>query len=132
MIKTWQELVKAVYKKCVDNAEVVYNRPSGRCTLLQLNDSNLCYYTKGQCTDGSIGCIFGQVLKDYDLSRYEGKNGSCLPISFVLRDILVDIPDCVMQWCRTIQLKQDQKTSWGDALIEAEFLYGPQVDELLA
>lgn len=117
----WTELVRKTYKMCVDNADVVYHKPDP--------STSKCYYTKGECDNGEVGCIFGQILKNeagFDLDEYDKYSTG---ISYILDPI--EYPYEVLQWCQNIQIGQDNGLSWGDALIEAEILFGKDVDQLL-
>lgn len=115
----WKELVRRTYAKCVKDCDVSYS-PS---------EYRECSYTNGQCTDGSTGCLFGQILSEM------GVDAS--PLQGLLRGILEtrfkdsEVPQVVISYLSHIQICQDNEMDWGDALIESEILFGEEVDELM-
>lgn len=72
-----------------------------------------CYYDKGVCTDGSIGCIFGQAIRnlglDWDLSDNVG-------IITLLQRNNVTALCRETTWCSLLQFEQDFGLSWAEAL----------------
>ena len=52
------ELVAEVRSIASDRGEVTY--PDGPC-----------FYDKGECSDGSVGCVFGQALDNIDWPIYK-------------------------------------------------------------
>lgn len=119
----WQDLVRKTYALCISRSDNVYTRPDAAETK--------CYYTKGTCSDGSTGCVFGQLLRDeFDLIAVDTWSGDN-SISAVIRDNIPNAPFAVRQWCSHIQIVQDEGRPWGNALGDAEDYYGLQVDDLL-
>lgn len=72
---------------------------------------NTCCYDRGTCTDGSIGCIFGQALRALGL---ELKGAAT--ISSVLSDNQIPCSESEKHWCATVQRLQDQGKTWSEAL----------------
>lgn len=107
--------MRAAYALCVNNADNKY-----------VKDGLRCCYTRGTCTNGTIGCIFGQILDhdEFDLARQNN-----ITISDVLEGS--NFPDIMIDWCATLQVQQDIGKTWGDALLMAEQFYGEQLDRLL-
>lgn len=117
----WQDIVRKAYAMCIANSENVYYR----------EEPTKCHYTRGKCSNGTVGCVFGQILPhdEFDLKEIDAaqKDNS---ISSVLK-CCTDIPFSVRAWCNSIQHKQDQGRTWGEALCYAEDMYGLEVDDLL-
>jgi hypothetical protein len=82
-----------------------------------------CCYDKGQCTDGSVGCIFGQALQ-----RLGRPITGCGSITQALCDsrwfepLTIDL-DNEVEWCKLVQQYQDANLSWGKAVESANRLY---------
>ena len=95
MIKAVRELVK-------ENPNNTYYSSGGRC-----------YYTKGTCKNGSVGCLFGQALRkigkdDNDLNSIEYISIGDL--------ILCSVPYNIRNWCSSVQASQDTNHTWGEAV----------------
>lgn len=120
----WQEIVRKAYALCVANCDNVYTPEDPVAG---------CKYTRGKCSNGSVGCIFGQILPhdEFDLERYDDEAVKLPGIETVLRDKLPEMPIAAIRWCSQLQGSQDIERSWGDALAIAEDNYGKAVDELL-
>ena len=74
-----------------------------------------CRYDKGICTNGSVGCIFGQALRK--LGYYTDK---VMPILNLLRDELkLSISEEENVWCWRMQKTQDNGNTWVESLRRA-------------
>ena len=71
-----------------------------------------CSYIKGKCSNGSVGCLFGQAIKNvhpnFDLEPHEGEG-----IRLVLDESFVfgGIP----HFCSYVQSAQDGGSTWKNA-----------------
>ena len=85
------------------------------------NDSG-CYNTIGICTNGTTGCVFGQIL--IKLGHSPRENSSirnelqCLGFQDRLE----------INWAQDIQGYQDSNMTWGESLAKANLKY-PEIKE---
>ena len=98
----------------------------------ELEGSDSCAYTVGNCSDGSTGCIFGQILPDGICNRFEtvkkieddhgeifyGVTTEC--ISDVLSTGLGIDDEEFLTWCSDMQGCQDSGNHWQEALDNAD------------
>ena len=112
------DVIKEVRKIVAERPNVYYYAPEGGCQ-----------YSKGECSDGSTGCLFGQVLTNLgeDVSRFdkypapeEYKTETYIPgIDKILEEF--EGNDIDKTWCSLVQDGQDNGMSWEDAVAEADF-----------
>jgi hypothetical protein len=110
-----KELIAEVRRIAAERPDTVYRQPSTSCG---------CFYEKGECTDGSVGCIFGQALNNlgYPVT-------GTASIDIIARSRFVGNCLVILAWCREVQNVQDGGLSWGDAIISANTKW-PIVQEL--
>lgn len=80
-----------------------------------------CLYNGGNCSDGSIGCIFGQVLKDLGQPVDEGDEGR--DIIIILGILGIESSSLQKQWCGSVQDSQDFGIEWKKAVDKADDTY---------
>lgn len=95
----------------------------------------MCFYTKGKCSNGSKGCLYGQVLsnlgykdllKSIDNSYVPNDVTSMPSIKQVLtKDLEVDLEldGAELNWHETVQAAQDEGNTWADAIEHADDLW---------
>jgi hypothetical protein len=92
--------IRELAKKAPDN---LYIKPDPKY--------NTCCYDRGTCTDGSIGCIFGQAFRALGLEL----KGTAI-ISYILSDNQIPCSGSEKLWCATVQRLQDQGRTWSEAV----------------
>jgi hypothetical protein len=72
-----------------------------------------CFYQKGECSDKTIGCIFGQVLKalGYEFVEDEPKN-----ISNLMFTLGMDLGMKEYEWVSMVQQNQDFDKTWEESV----------------
>ena len=94
---------------------IATDRPN--VTYRTFGDGRRCFYNHGQCSDMSVGCIFGQAFRELgiDVVGCEGDN-----IADVVSQKQIAGSADDLQMCSDIQNAQDMGHSWGEALKTAE------------
>ena len=111
--------------------QVAAERPDNEYKGVPLGQprSGICGYTFGTCSDGTVGCIFGQVLQEFPEIELpdESNEDECLNqcIWDVLETNLRLNPDDketneALTWCQDIQENQDAGQSWESAVKNAD------------
>ncbi len=80
-----------------------------------------CYYSTGENENGSVGCIFGQALKNLGLVITDNNDQVRITNLLVILGIS-HLNEFELDWCRTVQSRQDSGTEWGHAVSEADNL----------
>lgn len=88
------------------------------------NASNYgCKYADGYCSDGSVGCIFGQVLSNlgervqrFDEYPIPDCNKTYTPSIGKILENEFGCSDNEYVWCERVQELQDNGLSWGEAV----------------
>lgn len=77
-----------------------------------------CSYTKGKCTNGSKGCLFGQALikLKVDPDKLKKLDREIRPIDNLLDQLGIKYTEKQRQWLMAVQDGQDKKLTWKDAL----------------
>lgn len=78
-----------------------------------------CYYTKGNCSDGSCGCIFGQALVSLDpnlKTTLVALDNYPTPIAILLLKLGITGSDAQLEWCAQVQRLQDSGDLWGKCI----------------
>lgn len=89
-------LLKTMVRKIAkERPDVKYGMP----------ESGTCSYDEGVCSDGSVGCIFGQAAKLLGEPLYGSRE---------ITDYYDD------DWCLLVQTYQDKGRSWGEAVRQAD------------
>ena len=107
------QLARTVRKIASDRPDVKY--------MAQGN----CMYDTGACSDGSVGCIFGQAINQLGLKVPHNFEGCS--INMVLEEInTVKYSDQTkkMQWLDIVQASQDVGMSWAAAVSKADRVCG--------
>lgn len=109
-------LVKAEVEKLANESpDAVYCRPEG---------GRQCYYDKGNVTNGSVGCIIGQAIKKVNQEIfYTYFTNRVASVGVVLREICT-INKQYKDWLSSVQSKQDDGMSWGDAVESVKESHG--------
>jgi hypothetical protein len=114
-LQTLDQIIQAVRDRVAKDPEVTYARPIG----------GTCSHFRGKCSDGTTGCIFGQIMPPF----MGGKRLKEMGIMGVLENMAADLPpgeagwcdyDDRAMWCDVVQDKQDQGLPWGKAVAEAD------------
>lgn len=93
--------------------EIASERPDVRYEKV----GTTCFYDAGKCSDGTCGCIFGQVFTALGVTGVTGWTG----ITTKLPSIVEDIPTMKqLQWCNIVQMAQDVGWSWGESVAKAD------------
>lgn len=115
---TWPQLEAEVRRLATERPWNKYGQDgSGRCA-----------YAAGVCSDGSIGCIFGQALRACGVNPIEFDSGSeqgqPMDIAGVLEELgLVSGLTRKVMWANEVQGLQDAGEPWGNALAQADECY---------
>lgn len=123
------DIIAEVRKIAKERPDVYYN-PDG-----------MCKYSSGECSDGSIGCIFGQAFTNlgidakkfdkYPVPHHTSINGSTTyvpSIDHILRNEFNCKEVLELEWCGTVQNGQDGGLSWKEAVLEADRELGIEVE----
>lgn len=105
-------LIKNIREAASQRGENIYSSPS--------SETSSCYYGKGTCTDGTVGCIFGQVWPE--LKAYEEES------IFSILDSMNIGTSIQKSWCSEVQSNQDKGLSWREAVERADQKY-PEVKQ---
>ena len=86
-----------------------------------------CYYTRGDCENGSVGCIFGQALAPEYKERLAAidQHSACnIDDAITQLGIGADVSSAAIadriDWCNIIQQSQDSGETWRDAVAFAD------------
>jgi hypothetical protein len=116
----FNEIVSAMRQRVAQSPDAVYQPVGGK--------GGSCFYREGNVTDGTVGCIVGQVLGDLiddgvQIVRVVGKlaNDYDAPVDH-------ERVTYISKWLRNIQEWQDDGQTWSKALTNADNAY-PQVAE---
>ncbi len=77
-----------------------------------------CFYSQGMCTNGSIGCMFGQAFKNLGIKIPDNLDRS--GIVGVLSELKLSEFNDHSMWCLDVQKLQDTRTTWGEAVSTAD------------
>lgn len=83
-----------------------------------------CEYNAGECSDGSIGCLFGQAMKELGVFYLDYTNYIDVILSNRLK--IAEPSDPKVMWCRKVQYCQDGGLDWGSSVEKANDYY-PEV-----
>ena len=90
-------------------------------------ENDICYYTRGKCSDGSFGCLIGQaILALFPEDRLQLQENERVTAKVLLENYMdkneVDTDEASdkIRTLNHIQQYQDNKHSWGKCL-EMEF-----------
>lgn len=80
-------------------------------------------YSKGECSNGSCGCIVGQALAmlGHNVAELD-KGNNCGNASHVLNRLGVGT-QMERQWAHAVQAQQDHGETWGRAVAYADRCY---------
>lgn len=79
-----------------------------------------CEYNAGRCSDGSIGCLFGQAMKE--LGEHYLEYGGYIDSVLSGNLKIAKNSDPKVLWCRKVQYCQDNSRSWGSSVEYADTL----------
>ena len=114
------QIEEAVRKRVAESPDNVYTQANNCCE---------CSYTVGNCTDGTVGCLFGQILPKEIIDQVESVSEDEEGV-YVDTECITDVLESCMDikdpdfvgWCSRIQAKQDTGLKWNDALSFADNL----------
>lgn len=123
MIQSIDDLVSAVRREVKKRPDVIYGASNDSVTG--------CSYREGICNDGTFGCLFGQILLGSDGLPDDRCHGSHTfntdgNIENVLRELWPeedwdeDEKMAAADWCQSVQERQDEGETWGDAVDYAD------------
>jgi hypothetical protein len=84
-----------------------------------------CFYNKGKCTNGAVGCIFGQAFRNLGSPIplvYDNGNGAGIKSIFAGLDITHPNQNLI-EWCLEAQRNQDSSYTWEKCITEADIYY---------
>lgn len=99
---TIEDLIQTVRDLASESPDNIYNRPEGM---------SVCLYNKGICTNGSVGCIFGQAFRKLGIEVDE--DGW---IVIVLITVFGYQSSSQNKWCSFVQCNQDRQKTWGECI----------------
>lgn len=105
---TLDDVISAVREKAESNPRTTY-----------CGDGDKCDYTRGRCSNGAVGCLFGQVLAELgvpvaNLKRHDDAGG--LDIGNVLEKMGIVMDACEAEWCIHVQQHQDMGEPWAECI----------------
>ncbi len=77
-----------------------------------------CFYDQNECSDGSVGCVFGQAFRAIDWVPY--KSGEKFYIAGVLLREGYASSDLRLKWCGVFQCQQDRGFTWEEGIVVAD------------
>lgn len=89
-------------------------------------DSDLCYYTRGNCLNGSVGCIVGQALMNLGVPKgllaKEDQDDETIGAASLLHRLAVKPSgrQNFSDWLVFVQMEQDFGGKWGQAVASAD------------
>lgn len=101
---TLEQLVDEVRKLAKENPDNNYNNGYQKAQ---------CFYNKGECSNGTIGCLFGQAMKRLGVSDDQLNGFGSKPIRDILRENRVKHNENLFSWCEDVQMSQDDGLPWG-------------------
>jgi hypothetical protein len=108
MTITATDVRAAICKLAAAHPDNTYQKPKG---------SNYCFYKKGDCSDGSCGCIVGQALVSLNVDFYEKVNASAQAL---LEELGIMGDTRTMFWIGNVQTSQDGGSTWQEAITHAD------------
>lgn len=111
-----QDLITEVRSIAQKRADVIYTKQ---------DDMETCSYNYGSCSDGTVGCLFGQALQElgFDTSEVDNENIDTVIERLVEKDRdpkTESYPSEQIEWCALVQMNQDHGLSWGVAVYKAD------------
>ena len=110
-----QNLVDEVKKLAKEQPDFIYIPPESK----EAGGWRVCYYDKG---NNCSGCIFGQAISrinsTFSFVKYNPDNNGNTNIRRLIEDN-IDVTDedrCLINWCTTVQNRQDKGYSWSEAV----------------
>lgn len=103
-------IIKAIQALVAKSPDNVYDGGDGNC-----------YYARGVCTDGSIGCIIGQALLAEGYSQYEVEKFDNQTNGLTALDVLrrLEYDENEAKFAQLCQESQDRGEKWVDAFDNA-------------
>lgn len=98
--------------------EIVKERPDVKYRGVASKDGHKpnCFYDRGECSDGTVGCIFGQAAVALSVPI-----GS---IQASINKLGIKGTDQERAWCQTVQCCQDRGDIWDVAVSKADEAVG--------
>lgn len=120
MVKTGEDFCRAVYARIKKSPDVCYAGSE---------EYGGCSYSSGVCTDKSVGCLIGQVLAEFGFDVFQLRDGNgagrindLIKLYHEDTETKIDLLDpnsftkVQRMWLGHIQIHQDQKVKWSEAL----------------
>ena len=101
-----KEIVKSVRKLARKHPKVWYDK----------GKESYCCYSRGLCSNNSVGCIFGQVLSSYGIDVVSIDNRGAEDIDALLSELGINWEDVDQDWFREVQEHQDNGMTWGESI----------------
>lgn len=101
---TVEQIIAATREEITARPDVIY--------------SGICSYSDGVCTDGSVGCVFGQVFKKLGVQIDDKWN--CVSIGGLLTRLKIPYTVPQRKWLLEIQSSQDRNETWSSVLKTAD------------
>lgn len=80
-----------------------------------------CCYASGECSDGSIGCVFGQAFAALGIDPASFDDSPIPTIGHIIRRSRHAGEQ--LAWCERVQERQDAGYTWGEAVSIANAEY---------
>lgn len=109
---TLENLIGEVRKLAQENPDNAYKCKDGRYVM--------CYYSKKTCTNGSIGCIFGQAMKRLGLDDNILATMENNTIMEIIPKYYPEHNRRLAIWCREVQSAQDFGWIWSKCIEAAD------------
>lgn len=101
------ELVKTVKAIIQSRPDVIYS------TILE-DGLGACYYSKGKCSDGTLGCVFGQAFQAMGFKIPSANDSDS--INSIIENFAVGVTQRQQDMCEGIQDWQDKENTWKTSL----------------
>lgn len=101
---TADDVIAEVRRLAAESPDCVYESPDGDC-----------HYQRGECSNGSVGCIWGQALRRWGIIDESRERAAVLVSRYG-----AGLSDQQHEWVHAVQEFQDRGESWGDAVKAAD------------
>lgn len=107
-----QDLIKTVRQLAQNNPDNTYEEYHDEGKL------RACSYTKGECSNGTLGCIMGQAILALDPSYDFADKDQASIYNLIHEQLLLDPRPCNKdsEWLSLVQDSQDDSETWSNAV----------------
>lgn len=111
-----EQLVKEVRRLAAESPDNVYQDFIGR-------------YEIGKCSNGTIGCIFGQAGRNLNIDWIKDNLNDSMRIGGLIEKQNLGVDRKIIDWCNEVQCSQDEYSAWGICIERGDDRYPGVYDE---